>query len=162
MAVSMQEGQQVGAGTRGMESGRPVQGEDPALIAQDEMRWGPAPDVFPSGCQFCVLHGDPGADRLFSVRLKVGDRYVFAPHSHPHDEHVTVISGRLHLGNGRSLDRSAAKALEPGDYAFLPKEQFHWAWAGTDDTVLQVEAIGPFAITYANPEDDPRNAVTAH
>jgi hypothetical protein len=28
-----------------------------------------------------------------------------------------------------------------------------------DDVVFQVNAIGPFGITYANPEDDPRRSV---
>lgn len=136
--------------------------EVPALIPQEEMRWGPAPDVFPAGAQFCVLHGDPGGGGMFSVRLKASERYVFAPHCHPHDEHVTVISGRLELGNGRTLDRSGTQVLEPGGYAFLPKDQFHYAWALDEDTVFQVEAIGPFGITYANPADDPRIGVSTH
>jgi hypothetical protein len=34
---------------------------------------------------------------------------------------------------------------------FLPKERFHYAWATHDDTEFQVNAIGPFAITYAHP-----------
>ncbi len=150
-------------GTRGEVGGERDAGtraapDAPTMIARDEMRWGPAPDVFPAGCQFCVLHGDPGERGLFSVRLRASQGYVFAPHSHPHDEHVTVIAGRLELGNGSTLDRTGTRVLEAGDYAFLPKEQFHYAWAADGETVFQVEAIGPFGITYANPEDDPRSS----
>lgn len=134
--------------------------ETPALRARDEVTWGPAPDVFPAGAQFCVLHGDPtAAGAMFTVRLKASEGYCFAPHSHPHDEHLTIISGTLLLGNGPTLDRTRATALGPGSYVFLPKEQFHYAWATDDDTEFQVNAIGPFAITYAHPEDDPRNRV---
>jgi quercetin dioxygenase-like cupin family protein len=136
--------------------------EAPALITQGEMQWGPAPDVFPAGAQFCLLHGDPGSGGMFTVRLKAAHRYVFAPHSHPHDEHITVISGRLELGNGRTLDRSDTRVLEAGAYAFLPKEQFHYAWTGEEDAVFQVEANGPFAITYADPADDPRTGRSTH
>jgi quercetin dioxygenase-like cupin family protein len=128
-----------------------------ALVGTREMSWGPAPDVFAAGAHFCVLHGTPTNAGEFTVRLRVGRHYVFAPHSHPHDEHVTVISGRVQLGNGATIDRDAVRTLEPGDYAFLPKEQFHYAWALDDDTVFQVNATGPFGITYARPEDDPRN-----
>ncbi|HYG69795.1 MAG TPA: cupin domain-containing protein [Anaeromyxobacteraceae bacterium] len=140
------------------QGGEPLAGtsEAPKLLGKGELEWGPSPDVFPSGCQFCVLHGDPGAAAMFTVRLKVGNRYVFAPHSHPHDEHLTILSGRLELGNGRTADRGAVRAMDPGDYAFLPRDQFHYAYAAADDTVFQVQAIGPFGITYANPEDDPR------
>lgn len=137
--------------------------EPARLFAPEEMSWGPAPDAFPAGAQLCVLHGDPGVEgKMFSVRLKASQHYVFAPHSHPHDEHVTVISGRLELGNGATLDHERTRILEPGGYAFLPREHFHYAWALRDDTVLQVEAIGPFGITYANPQDDPRSGGTQH
>ncbi|WP_242342317.1 cupin domain-containing protein [Anaeromyxobacter terrae] len=137
--------------------------EAPAFMARDELSWGPAPEVFPAGAQFCVLHGDPGAQgAMFTVRLKASHGYCFAPHSHPHDEHVTILSGSLLLGTGPTLDRTRVRTLEPGSYVFLPREQFHYAWAADDDTVFQVHAIGPFAITYANPEDDPRNAGLRH
>lgn len=137
--------------------------EPPQLFATEEMAWGPAPDVFPPGVHLCVLHGDPAAaGGVFTVRLRASDGIVFAPHSHPHDEHVTVVSGTLVLGNGSAIDRSASRRLGPGGYAFLPREQFHYAWAD-GDTVFQVSAVGPFGITYADPADDPRNAGrTAH
>jgi quercetin dioxygenase-like cupin family protein len=137
--------------------------ETPVLLGHDEVTWGPAPDAFPAGAQLCVLHGDPGAPgAMFSVRLKAAQRYVFAPHCHPHDEHITVISGHLELGNGSRLDHTDTRTLGPGDYAFLPKDRFHYAWSGEEETVFQVQAIGPFAITYARPEDDPRHASDAH
>jgi quercetin dioxygenase-like cupin family protein len=137
--------------------------ETPALAGREDVAWGPAPDVFPAGAQFCLLHGDPFAPGgVFTVRLRTAEGYVFAPHSHPHDEHVTVISGALALGDGERLDRGAARTLGPGSYVFLPKERFHWAWAVEDDTVFQVHATGPFGITYANPADDPRNAGVKH
>lgn len=157
MATSgLQAGGEARSTRGGDERGGPS--EAPALFAPDELQWGPAPDAFPAGAQLCVLHGDPAAPgALFSVRLKASQRYVFAPHRHPHDEHITVISGRLELGNGATLDHGATRILEPGGYAFLPRDQFHYAWAAAEDTVFQVEAIGPFAITYARPEDDPRS-----
>jgi quercetin dioxygenase-like cupin family protein len=127
------------------------------LWSRDELTWQPAPDAFPKGAHFCVLHGDPGAQgQVFTVRLKASQGYVFAPHSHPHDEHVTVISGALQLGEGDTLDRTRTRTLGPGGYAFLPRDQFHYAWPAEDDTVFQVEAVGPFGITYARREDDPR------
>lgn len=128
-----------------------------SLKAREEMEWGPAPEVFPAGADFCVLHGDPGnPGAQFTVRLRASEGYFFPPHSHPHDEHVTIVSGALLLGDGPKLDRAGARRLEAGAYVFLPKDQFHYAWAEEDDTVFQVNAVGPFGITYANPEDDPR------
>ena len=94
---------------------------------------------------------------MFSVRLRAGEGFVFAPHKHPHDEHVTVISGRLELGEGERIEPGRSRIMEAGGYAFLPREQFHYGRALSADTTFQVEAIGPFGITYARPEDDPRS-----
>lgn len=135
------------------------QTESAALTPETDMKFGPGPDVFPPGVEFCFLHGAPdAAGKMFTVRLKAEQGYRFAPHSHPHDEHVTIVSGTMLLGEGATADRAAARRMGPGSYAFLPKEQFHYAWA-LDEVVFQVNAIGPFGITYANPEDDPRHAV---
>jgi hypothetical protein len=136
--------------------------EEPAVTSRSQEPWTPAPGVFPAGCAFCLLHGDLGTPGTpFVVRLKASTGYCFAPHSHPHDEHATVLSGRIRVGHGPELDRDAATPLGPGDYVFLPREQFHSVWITENDTVIQVNAVGPFGITYANPADDPRNA-TAH
>ncbi len=136
--------------------------EPPEITSRDREAWAPAPGVFPAGCAFCLLHGDLGPPGTpFVVRLRASSGYCFAPHSHPHDEHATVISGRILVGFGPELDREAARPMGPGDYVFLPREQFHSVWMVEDDTVVQVNAVGPFAITYANPADDPRVA-TSH
>jgi quercetin dioxygenase-like cupin family protein len=132
-------------------------GEPPSLVGRDELSWAPAPDGFPPGVHLCVLHGDPAADGVFTLRLKVSDGVVLAPHRHPFDEHLTVVSGALLLGYGATLDPEASRLLAPGGYAFLPREQLHFAWAD-GETVFQVSAVGPFGISYENPADDPRNA----
>ena len=48
------------------------------------------------------------------------------------------------------------KPLAAGDYMFMPKEMRHYG-AMKGETILQVSGMGPFAITYVNPDDDPRN-----
>ena len=44
--------------------------------------------------------------------------------------------------------------LPSGGYALLPAEMRHYALAKTEATV-QVHGMGPFALTYVNPADDP-------
>jgi hypothetical protein len=67
---------------------------------------------------------------------------------------VTVLSGTLALGMGDTFDKAAMKALPAGGYALLPADMRHFALARTAATV-QVEGLGPFALTYVNPADDP-------
>jgi len=119
-----------------------------------EVVWGEAPPIFEKGAAFAVIAGDPGQPGLFVVRLKMPAGYMIAPHWHPTDEHVTVISGTLALGMGDKLDEASMKVLPAGSYALLPAEMHHYAMAKTDVTV-QVHGMGPFVLTYVNPADDP-------
>ena len=124
------------------------------LVTAAELKWGEPPPVFEKGLSFTVVSGDPGKTGLFVVRLRMPAGYKVAPHTHPTDEHVTVLSGTLALGMGDTFDKAAMKVLPAGGYALLPADMRHFALARTAATV-QVEGLGPFALTYVNPADDP-------
>jgi quercetin dioxygenase-like cupin family protein len=130
-----------------------------AHVAMDapEMQWGDAPPVLNKGAQLAVLSGNPGAQGPFVIRLKMPAGYKIAPHWHPTDEHVTVISGTFSLGMGEKFDANAAKTLAPGGYALLPAEMRHFAWT-KDGATVQVHGMGPFVLNYVNPADDPSKA----
>jgi len=55
----------------------------------------------------------------------------------PVGEYVTVLSGRVQLGMGSSVDVSEAQSYSPGDFVFIPARKAHWAQA-RGATVLQV------------------------
>lgn len=122
--------------------------------ADQQLQWGPAPAVFPAGAQLAVLEGDPSKTEPFTVRLRFPDGYRIAAHTHPTTENVTVISGTFLAGMGTRFVEQTMKAFAPGDFASVPANHAHYAMArGT--TVVQVHAIGPFALTYVNPADAP-------
>jgi hypothetical protein len=54
---------------------------------------GPPPPIFPADAKFAVIDGDPAANGLVTVRLMMPAGYKIAPHWHPTDEHITVLSG---------------------------------------------------------------------
>ncbi len=126
---------------------------------QDEgdIKFGPAPAVFPAGAEMAVLQGDPSvAGAIFTVRLRLPDGYVLPPHTHPTDEHVTVISGTFLVGLGDSFDKHALlPPLRAGGFITAPANASHFATV-KGKTVVQVHAIGPFVLNYVNPADDPR------
>ena len=124
------------------------------LTTATEIKWGEPPPVFEKGASFTVMSGDPSKAGLFVVRLKMPAGYKIAPHWHPTDEHVTVLSGTFALGMGDKFDKATMKDLPAGGYALLPAEMRHYALAKTEATV-QVHGMGPFALTYVNPGDDP-------
>jgi quercetin dioxygenase-like cupin family protein len=126
------------------------------VLASKEVKWGDAPPALPKGAKLAVIQGDPSASgELVAVRLKMPKGYTIPPHWHPTDEAVTVLSGSFSMGMGDELDRKAAKTLGPGGWGFMPKGEHHYAFANAE-TVVQVHMLGPFAITYVNPADDPQ------
>ena len=124
-------------------------------ITPDAIEWKEAPKSLPPGAMIAVLDGDPAKSGLFTMRLKVPDGYRIAPHWHPAHEHVTVISGIFNIGMGSQFDESKGKALPAGGFAHMAPRMHHFAWS-TGETIVQVHGVGPWAINYVNPEDDPR------
>lgn len=118
------------------------------------LKWGDPPPIFEKGAQFTVVSGDPGQAGLYVVRLKMPAGYKIAPHWHPTDEHVTVLSGTFALGMGDTFDKNKMQGLGTGGYALLPAEMRHYAMARTE-AIVQVHGMGPFKLTYVNPADDP-------
>jgi quercetin dioxygenase-like cupin family protein len=118
------------------------------------LQWGPAPAVFPTGAEMAVVQGDPTSTSLFTVRLRLPDGYRLPPHTHPTDEYVTVIRGTFLVGMGATFDANAVQALGAGGFVTAPANQAHYA-AARGQTIVQVHALGPFALTYVNPSDAP-------
>ncbi len=129
---------------------------DHSPINASDITWGPAPDFFPAGAEFALLDGNPGEAVSVTLRLKFPAGYELPAHWHPTLENVTVLSGEFYVGTGDTLDKAKGMALEAGGFVSIPAEHNHYAWT-EEETVVQVHLMGPFAITYVNPKDDPRN-----
>jgi quercetin dioxygenase-like cupin family protein len=124
------------------------------FVKPAEIKWGDPPPVFEKGMSFAVISGDPGKEGLYVIRAKLPAGYKINPHWHPTDEHVTVLSGTFALGMGDKFDQATMTKIPAGGYALLPAEMRHYAMA-TTAAVIQVHGMGPFALTYVNPADDP-------
>jgi quercetin dioxygenase-like cupin family protein len=123
--------------------------------AAPALKWGAAPPVFEPGAQMAVLQGDPSkAGEEFTVRLRMPNGYRIAPHTHPTAENITVIEGTFLVGMGSTVDHAKMLTLPRGAFASAPAQHPHYAEA-RGATVVQVHAIGPFALTYVNPADAP-------
>jgi quercetin dioxygenase-like cupin family protein len=126
---------------------------DHKLVTPAEIQWEPGPAVLPAGIQGAVLYGDPTKDGLFSMRFKLPKGYRVPPHSKA--GLFTVISGTFRMGMGEKADPSKAKAMPAGSFIALAPGTPHFV-AVDDETVVQLNNIGPWVITYIDPKDDPR------
>jgi quercetin dioxygenase-like cupin family protein len=130
--------------------------ESPIMISPADITWVDAPPALPAGAKVAVIQGDPKSEGPFTMRVKLPADYKVSPHFHPDTETVTVVSGAFHVAMGDTFDASKAKSLVAGSFAALPKKSPHFAFT-KEETIIQVNAHGPWSLTYANPADDPRN-----
>jgi len=121
----------------------------------DQVKWAPVPPFLPPGAQLAVLEGDPmAATGDFTIRLKMPDGYKVAPHTHPHRENVTVISGTLKVGMGDTFDADKMMSFGAGSFAYLDPSMHHYA-AASGETVIQIHGQSPAKFNWINPADDP-------
>jgi len=129
--------------------------QEAATFQGDDLKWGPASPAMQKGAQGVALVGDPGKEGPYVIRVKFPAGYKVAPHSHPNDENVTVISGMFHFAIGDKFDETKGTALKPGGFAQAPKGVKHFAWA-SQETVIQLHGMGPQNLIYVDDADDPR------
>ena len=124
------------------------------FVRGDQVKWGPAPPAFP-GAEIAILAGNPTKEGPFVFRLRFPAGYKIAPHTHPIDENVTVLSGVVHMGSGEKQGAGKELVMNAGDYVLIAKGTVHYL-AMPRETVMQVHGNGPSGISFINPADDPR------
>jgi hypothetical protein len=124
------------------------------MVTPDELKWADAPSL-PPGAKVTVIEGPLNEAVPITFRVKFPADYKLPAHWHPGIEHVTVISGTFNMGPGDKLDPSKTNPLSAGSVAIMQPKTNHFAWT-KEETIVQVHGVGPWAINYVNPTDDPR------
>ena len=119
-----------------------------------DLKWVDVPSL-PPGAKVAVIEGPMNEALPFTVRLKLPADYKVPAHWHPAIEHVTVISGTFNMGTGDKLDQSKTTPLLAGSVAIMQPKTNHFAWT-KEETIIQAHGVGPWAVNYVNPADDPR------
>lgn len=127
-----------------------------AIVKSGDVQWSAGPASLPPGAEVAVLEGDPSKDGMFTMRLRMPSGYRIPPHTHPKIERVTILSGEVGLGMGPDFDESRLQRMPAGSFFVLQPGMQHFVQA-TAQTVVQLNAIGPWAIKYVRSSDDPRN-----
>ena len=135
----------------------PLHSQAAPAAQPNPLHWGPAPGVFPQGARMAVVSGDPAKAGPFTIALAMPGGYMIPPHFHPTAETVTVTKGTLLVGMGDRFDVSKAKLMQVGDSGSIPANAHHFA-AAKVATFITVRSMGPFAMTYVHPADDPQKA----
>jgi len=126
----------------------------PLMFTPADIKWVDAPPVFPAGVKVASLAGDSAKSEQFTMRAKFPANCKIAPHFHSGAENVTVVSGTLYVAVGDTFDAAKGKALPAGSFTHIPARTHHFAYT-KEETVVQLNCLGPFDLVYVNPADDP-------
>ena len=126
----------------------------PVMLQASEMKWADSP-ALAKGLQVCILYGDMKKAEPVGFRIKIPAGGMLPPHTHPVIERVTVISGAFAMAHGEKFDNALLKELPVGSISIFPAGCPMFGFA-KEETVIQVNAEGPWGINYINPADDPR------
>ena len=100
-------------------------------VSPDTLKWA-EPAVLP-GSKLAVVQGDPSKEGPFVYRLKMPAGYKVP-----------------------KFDQGSGQELPVGGFVSVPPKHPHYAWAGGQETIVQVHGVGPTDLTFVNPADDPR------
>ena len=124
------------------------------IVTPNDLKWVDVPSL-PAGAKIAVLEGKMNEAGPITARLKFPANYKVPAHFHPGVERVTVLTGTLNFGMGDKLDPTKTTAVGPGGFVIMPVKMNHFVWT-KEETIAQINVIGPWTVTYVNPADDPR------
>ena len=110
-----------------------------------DMPWQPCPADLPKGCEMAVLEGNPQAAGLFTARFRLDAGLEVPPHTHPKDERVTLLSGRMSVAFGAKATHDDAHRFGPGDYYVNARDAVHKVWVD-EKAELQITGFGPWQV----------------
>jgi quercetin dioxygenase-like cupin family protein len=123
-------------------------------IKASKIKWADAPSIGP-GAKIVLLEGDPKAAAPFTMRIKLPRNLKIGVHTHPAVERVTILSGTFYFATGDKFDRRQAAAYRPGDGFIVPAGMPMYAYTGKEESILQIQGVGPWGIHYLDPADNP-------
>jgi uncharacterized RmlC-like cupin family protein len=127
----------------------------PAATAMtpSEMKWGAQGSLAMAGMEQVNLVGNPSKPGPYTLRLKFPAGFKLAPHTHPDDREVTILSGTWYTGYGERFEEAALKALPAGSFYTEPANVSHFVEV-REPVTIQVSGTGPSGRRFVNPADD--------
>lgn len=113
----------------------------PVVVKADNLKWFAVKDL-PPGAEVATVFGDPTRHAYFIVRIKLPANYSIPRHTHPINEHDTILLGKLYFKVG-----SKSGSLAAGDFIEFPANVAHATWT-KEETIIQINGVGPWKVVY--------------
>lgn len=123
------------------------------VVRVEDVTWTDDPII--KGAKTAILVGDPTKAEIIVLRSKFPPNFRVPPHTHPYAEVVTVLTGSYGNNFGEKFEHKG-EMMKPGSLFVLPAKHAHYTWTADEETIVQVQFIGPRGIDFIDPADDPR------
>jgi quercetin dioxygenase-like cupin family protein len=107
-----------------------------------------SPDVFYAG-----IYGDPAKPGPYAFRVRAQAGHRLAPHTHPDERTVTVLSGTYWSGVGETFADGKLQAFPAGSFYVIPAEVPHFSAVLESEVEFQEAGVGPSAHDLVTPAD---------
>lgn len=119
---------------------------EPAIgLTPEAMTWTDAPPTLPPGSRIAVLEGNPRAEGMFTMRVRIPAGSAIPPHWHPRQERVTILSGAVDLGFGNVATPGPTARFRAGSFYVNPPRLMHYLFF-PEATEMQMTGIGPWEL----------------
>ena len=105
----------------------------------DDMMWTNAAD----GSTFVNVYGDPSKAGIYVQFVRRPPNSWSTAHRHPNDQFVWVMSGRMYIGTGSSVNKDKTVGMPKGSYIHDFANGTHYEGTKDEDLWLLVVGMGP-------------------
>lgn len=119
-------------------------------VMPDQIKWmtqAPSP-----GMRYSFLTGRGDQPGFYEQRVEMNAGAMVPPHIHPDTRCVTVLSGKLSVGEGETVIPAEMKIFPPGSFYCVPAGTPHYVSARNGAVVYQEGGVGPTGITFMKSE----------
>jgi quercetin dioxygenase-like cupin family protein len=138
----------------------PPKADSPIAFTPDAIVWKDAPATLPAGSKMAVLEGNPAADGMFTMRVRIPAGSAIPPHWHPRQERVTIISGAVNLGFGSVAGTGPVTRYGAGSFYVNPPRVMHYL-SFPELTEMQMTGVGPWELQTSDVGEKPGAVGTA-
>lgn len=106
-----------------------------------------SPDVF-----IAAIYGETANAEPYAFRVRAQAGHALAPHTHPDERTVTVLSGTYWTGVGETFDESRLQAYPAGSFYVIPAGVPHFSAVLEGEVEFQESGFGPSSHDRIDPE----------
>lgn len=118
------------------------------LIIKNGITPFPKPDEY--NLRILKMENSPNDNNPFTMRIEVPKNYYIPVHNHPENEMLTIIDGTFYMNLNPNNGNNDIIELKQGDFIYIPKDLYHYAFTKDTKVILQSHGRGPFIRNFYN------------